>query len=107
MTPTREELELVAEAIGLQIAFLNGIPYWVISVGTREWHPTTASGDSRMVQDALRIHIRYWISAVCAFKDLSERRIKHEEYYTDNVSLAVCTAVWKVAVQVARERKTK
>ena len=101
---TKEQLELVAKAAGMEIGFdAYGTPY-IVGVGD-EWLPCSDPGDSRRLQVALGIGLMRsrgnggWLA-------------NHSVLFTCNFELfadhptpddAACVAVWRCALAVAGE----
>lgn len=106
MTPTRSDYEAAARAAGLRIEWIEdaGAAIIVNADGTRGawWDPIHDDGDSRRLQVAARIGIRFEGNIVFAFRGLSPWL---PVVLGTDPCAAAREAVWRVAVMVGKEMK--
>ncbi len=112
MTPTREEFEVVAEWLGVKLAFTSNGQPWKKSGWIDKWQPHLPGIDNQPLMAAIECDINWCAEApmvnVTAWgKD--GNRISSPEIEFDNTPdsklQALASAVWQCAVKVAMEAK--
>ena len=108
MTPTREQLELAAKVAGLTVLdeYTEGPGIMVLSpiYGRDYWDPTTDKSDSRDLEVACEIELRYGLRGVWAIAN-DERSESEVQFYSDHNNdkgLATMWAVFLCAVEIGR-----
>lgn len=105
MTPTREQLELAAKAAGLkEFGFMGGCLTHVVNNQFVYWQPTTSKSDSRDLEVACEIELRYGLRGVWAIAN-DERSESEVQFYSDHNNdkgLATMWAVFLCAVEIGR-----
>lgn len=110
MTPTREELELVAKVAGYEVEFQGDHCVFKQMVGNasfrsyRSWLPASDPGDSRRLQVALNINLIHWHGEWYAdAPGIEKNSICEDEADHPTPDIAACVAVFRCALAVAKE----
>ena len=121
MTPTREELELVAKAAGIDVEwhplyeqffkvgrYRNGAFTYLTDL---PWSPCSDLGDSRRLQVALGIDLQFNLDSAgkpyTVTASTPDGEILATEFYSDHPTPdeAACAAVFRCALAVALEKE--
>jgi hypothetical protein len=107
MTPTREQLELAAKAAGIVIEDWNDANSPMYRGARGDWHvwrPATDKSDSRDLEVACEIELRYGRLGVWATakQGTIASEVQYYEDHNNDKGLATCAAVFLCVVEIGR-----
>ena len=108
MTPTREQLELAAKTVGFTLLgeYEESLGIVVLSPieGQAYWNPVTDKSDSRDLEVACEIELRYGLRGVWAIANdgRSESEVQFYSDHNNNKGLATMWAVFLCAVELGK-----